>query len=60
MKRTIKKKAKKDLLDKKVGTGLCAEDKAALRRLKLDENTSYAELIRIALRSTYPRYFKHD
>lgn len=52
------KKAAKDLLDKKVGTGLCSDDKMSLKRLKVDSGQSYAELIRVALRTTYPKYFK--
>ena len=58
MKSRKMKKAAKDLLDKKVGTGLCSDDKMSLKRLKVDSGPSYAELIRVALRTTYPKYFK--
>lgn len=59
-KRKGRKKLSKDLLDKKVGTGLNSMDKASLRRLKQDEGLSYAELIRVALRTTYPNYFGNE
>ena len=55
-----KKKRSTELLDKKVGTGLNSRDKSALKQLKKDEGLSYAELIRVALRNTYPNYFKNE
>ena len=51
------KKTKKDLLCKGVGTRLTVDDKVNMNRLKKDTGVSYAQLIRDALHSTYPKYF---
>ena len=51
------KKNKKELLCKGVGTRLTADDKVSMNRLKKDTGVSYAQLIRDALQSTYPKYF---
>lgn len=54
------RKNKRDLLSKSVSSRLTAEDKSNMRDLKKDTGKSYAELIREALRTTYPKYFPID
>ena len=51
------KKTKKDLLCKGVCTRITKEDKLSMKRLKKDTGLSYAQLIRDALKCTYPKYF---
>lgn len=54
------RKNKRDLLNKSVSSRLTAEDKSNMKDLKKDTGKSYAELIREALRITYPKYFTID
>lgn len=51
------RKDKKDLLTASVSAGLTPDMKLALTKIKKTEGTSYAALVRFALRNTYPYAF---
>lgn len=57
MRRNSRKKSK-DLLSDNICAGLTREDKLALRDYKIAHKTTYAALVRDALKATYPEVFR--
>lgn len=57
MARKVKRVNTKDLLSQGVSTHLTKDAKLSLKQLKRDTGISYAQLLRDALKETYPSYF---
>ena len=57
MARKVKRVNTKDLLCQGVSTHLTKDAKLSLKQLKRDTGISYAQLLRDALKETYPSYF---
>lgn len=57
MARKVKRTNTKDLLNQGVSTHLTKDAKLSLKQLKRDTGISYAQLLRDALKETYPSYF---
>lgn len=57
MARKVKRTNTKDLLSQGVSTHLTKDAKLSLKQLKKDTGISYAQLLRDALKETYPSYF---